>query len=61
MTERMFRLLERHQKLDLLLARARARRFADPAEIAGLRKRKTRLRNRLARLFAPPTACAASL
>lgn len=53
MTERMFRLLERHQKLDTLLAMARARRIADPLEIAWLRQRKDRLRGRLARLLSP--------
>lgn len=53
MTERMFRLLERQQKLDVLLAIARNRRLADPLEVAWLRQRKVRLRGRLARLLSP--------
>ena len=53
MTEHMFRLLERQQKLDGLLAMARARRVTDPIEIAWLRQRKDRLRGRLARLLSP--------
>ena len=56
MTERMFRLMERHQKLDALIARARNRRFVDPAEIEQLRKRKIHLRDRLARLLTPALA-----
>ena len=61
MTERMFQLLERYQKLDALLATARARRFVDPIEIARLRERKSHLRGRLARLLSPPTASATGL
>ncbi len=53
MTERTFRLLERLQKLDALIARARQRRFADPFEIARLRKLKVRSRVRLAQLASP--------
>ncbi|WP_082456380.1 DUF465 domain-containing protein [Novosphingobium sp. Leaf2] len=52
MTNRMFRLLELHQKLDALIARAAASRGADPLALALLRKRKLRLRERLSRLFA---------
>lgn len=52
-SERMFRLMERCQKIDAMIAGARERRFADPAEISRLRKMKIRLRNRLARLLAP--------
>ncbi len=48
MTERMYRLLERLQKLDASLNRARRNRFADPLEIAWLKKRKLELRGRLA-------------
>ncbi|SFF87286.1 Protein of unknown function [Novosphingobium sp. CF614] len=61
MTERMFRMLEQYQKLDTLLARARRERFADPLEIARLRQRKRKFRDRLARLLSPPTAEAISL
>ncbi|GGN57018.1 hypothetical protein GCM10011349_35140 [Novosphingobium indicum] len=57
----MFQLLERYQKLDALLATARARRFVDPIEIARLRERKSHLRGRLARLLSPPTASATGL
>jgi hypothetical protein len=49
MTDRMFRMLERLQKLDTLLARARP--MADPLEIAWLTKRKDRLKARLAALL----------
>lgn len=51
MTDRMFRLLERYQKLDTLIQRARTRRIVDPLEIAWLRKRKLELRARLASLL----------
>ncbi|MCJ2180591.1 DUF465 domain-containing protein [Novosphingobium album (ex Hu et al. 2023)] len=61
MTDRMFRLLELHQKLDALLAKARKRRIPDPLEIARLRQRKLHLRGRLARLLYPPAASAMSL
>ncbi|MCJ2187984.1 DUF465 domain-containing protein [Novosphingobium beihaiensis] len=61
MNDRTFRLLELHQKLDALLARARARRVPDPLEIARLRWRKQQLRGRLARLLYPPAAAAMSL
>lgn len=54
MTNRMFRLLELHQKLDAMIARANASRRADPLALALLRKRKLRLRERLSRLFAAP-------
>lgn len=61
MTDRMFRMLELHQKLDVLLAKARARRIPDPLEIAKLRQRKLHLRDRLARLLHPRTARVMSL
>lgn len=51
MTDRMFRLLERYQKLDALIQRARTNSLADPLEIAWLRKRKLALRARLASLL----------
>lgn len=53
MTNRLFLLLELHQKLDALIAAARRRRVADPIEIARLRLRKLRLRDRLARQMPP--------
>ena len=54
MTDRIFRLLERHQKLDELLRRAQGRRHADPFEIARLKKLKLSLKDRLARLVRLP-------
>ncbi len=55
MTDRIFRLLEKYQRLDLLLRIAQSRRFADPCEIAHLKQRKTWIRNRLVRQ-SPPVA-----
>jgi hypothetical protein len=52
-TDRLFLMLERQQKLDALLRLAQARRQADPLEIAQLRVRKLSLRARLARLMRP--------
>ena len=40
MSNRVYRLLERHQKLDEMLRRAQSRRFADPHEIGRLKKLK---------------------
>lgn len=53
MTERIFLLLERHQRLDGLLRTAQNRRFADPYEIARLKQRKSKIRDRLARQLPP--------
>ncbi|KPH60328.1 DUF465 domain-containing protein [Novosphingobium aerophilum] len=61
MTDHMFRLLERHQKLDALLRFAQGRPIADPLEIAKLKRRKQEFRGRLARLLLPPSAVAHSL
>ena len=60
MTERMFRLLELHQKLDASLRRKKAirQKTGDSVEIALLTTRKLKLRNRLARQIVPPTAAA---
>lgn len=55
MTEHIFDLLERHQRLDSLLRIAQNRRFADPCEIVRLKNRKARIRDRLARQL-PPVA-----
>lgn len=52
MSDHVFRLMERHQKLDERLRRAQSRRFADPFEIARLNKLKRMIRDRLAR-FVP--------
>jgi hypothetical protein len=50
MSERYFALMSRHQKLEEALAMARLRRFADPFEIARLKKLKLAIKDRLARL-----------
>ena len=52
MSDRVFRLMERHQKLDELLRRLQGRRFTDPFEIVRLKKLKLALKDRLARLTA---------
>ena len=54
MSDTTFRLLERHQKLDERLHRALGARFADPFEIARLKKLKLAVRDRLARLAHRP-------
>jgi uncharacterized protein YdcH (DUF465 family) len=48
MSDRVFHLLERHQKLDTRLQHARARRWVDPFEIARLKKLKLAIKDRLA-------------
>lgn len=53
MSDRTFRLLERHQKLDDALRRAQRRRWADPFEVARLKKLKLAIKDRLARLAGP--------
>ncbi|NBC37832.1 DUF465 domain-containing protein [Novosphingobium sp. FSY-8] len=50
MSDRYFAMLRRHQKLDEALRLARLRRFADPFEIARLKKLKLAIKDRLARL-----------
>lgn len=55
MSDTTFRLLERHQKLDDHLRRAQSKRFADPFEIARLKKLKLLIRDRLAWLARPLT------
>jgi uncharacterized protein YdcH (DUF465 family) len=52
MSDPIFRLMERHQKLDAHLHQARARRWSDPFEIARLKKLKLAIKDRLARLLA---------
>ncbi|MBD3729109.1 MAG: YdcH family protein [Sphingomonadales bacterium] len=54
MSERKYRLMERHQKLDEMLRRAQSHRFADPFEIARLKKLKLAVKDRLARLARRP-------
>ena len=50
MSDQVFLLLERHQKLDERLRRAQKRRFVDPFEIARLKKLKLAVKDALARL-----------
>lgn len=54
MSDRIFRLLERHQRLDDRLRRVQAIRFADPFEILRLKKLKRMIKDRLARLAHSP-------
>ena len=54
MSDRYFRLLERHQKLDERLRNLQRRRFADPFELARLKKLKLAIKDRLARLIRGP-------
>lgn len=56
MSDHVFRLMERHQRLDTELRRALARRWADPREIVRLKKLKLAIKDRLARLMARRTA-----
>jgi len=58
MSDRTFRLLERHQKLDELLRRAQTRRWPDPLEISRLKKLKLAIKDRLARLTRRPARTA---
>ena len=52
MFNHVFRLLERHQRLDSRLQQARTRRWADPFEIARLKKLKLAIKDRVSRLMA---------
>ena len=52
MSNRLFRMMERHQKLDHLLAAARVRRSANPFEIMRLKKLKLAVKDRIARIVA---------
>jgi uncharacterized protein YdcH (DUF465 family) len=50
MSDRIFRLLERHRRVDDALRDAQRRRWVDPFEIVRLKKLKLALKDRLARL-----------
>jgi len=54
MSDRVFRLMERHQKLDDALRRLQSRRFVDPFEVLRLKKLKLAIKDRLARLSRSP-------
>ena len=49
MSDTIYRLLERHQKLDALLQRARVRRWPDPFELSRLKKLKLAVKDRITR------------
>lgn len=49
MSDRLFHLLERHQKLDERLRRIQAMRWSDPFEVVRLKKLKLILKDRLFR------------
>lgn len=49
MSDRLFRLMERHQKLDRMIAAAHKRRFGEPLELIRLKKLKLAVKDRLAR------------
>lgn len=51
MSDKMFRLMERHQHLDRLIAAAQRRRFGDPLELLRLKKLKLAVKDRLAVLM----------
>jgi uncharacterized protein YdcH (DUF465 family) len=58
MSDRVFRLMERHQKLDDALRLAQHRRAADPFEIVRLKKLKLAIKDRITRLLRRPRAAA---
>jgi uncharacterized protein YdcH (DUF465 family) len=51
MSDRLFHLMERHQKLDALIRAASARRHRDPFEVLRLKKLKLAIKDRMARLL----------
>ena len=51
MSDRVFRLMERHQQLDEALRLAQRRRLTDPFEIVRLKKLKLAIKDRIARLL----------
>lgn len=56
MSDRLFRLMERHQKIDRMLDDARRRRWLDPLEILKLKKMKLALKDRIAAAMCRRTA-----
>ena len=56
MSDRVYHLMERHQRLDEHLRRLQASRFADSFEILRLKKLKLAIKDRLARLASSPLA-----
>ena len=51
MSDRLFHLMERHQKLDARIRAVSARRHGDPFEVLRLKKLKLALKDRMARLM----------
>lgn len=51
MSDHVFRLMERHQSLDVRLCRMQRAPWPDPFEIARLKKLKLALKDRLARVL----------
>lgn len=56
MSDRVFRLMERHQRLDDALRLAQRRCLADPFEVVRLKKLKLAIKDRIARLLRRPHA-----
>ena len=56
MSDRVFRLLESHQRLDDQLRLAQSRRIPDPLEIGQLKKLKLAIKDRLARFARVPAS-----
>ncbi|NBW74505.1 MAG: DUF465 domain-containing protein [Sphingomonadaceae bacterium] len=54
MSDRVFRLMERHQKLDEALRLAQRRMARDPFEIVRLKKLKLAIKDRMMRLLRRP-------
>ena len=52
MSNRLFRLMERHQKLDRLIAAAQRRRLGDPFELLRLKKLKLAIKDQIAATLA---------
>jgi uncharacterized protein len=58
MTHLLYRLMERHQKLDARLVEARRSAWVDPFEIARLKKLKLAVKDRLMRVVRKPRPAA---
>lgn len=56
MSDRLFRLMERHQKLDRMIAAAQKRRFGNPFELLRLKKLKLAIKDRIAAATRKQTA-----
>lgn len=56
MSDRVFRLMQRHQRLDERLRQQQATRWPDPFAVAKLKKLKLALKDRIARMSRRPVA-----